>query len=492
MHITFHGAAGGVTGSKHLLDTGSARILLDCGMFQGPPEVQAKNRGFTFDPKSVDAVVLSHAHADHCGSLPLFVKRGFRGPIYATRPTRDVAEQILLDAAHIAEQDAEPAFTRKDIPAVVQRFVEVPYERRNGGWHDIGSGVRLKLYDAGHILGSAVPVLEVKTGKRPHCIAFSGDLGSPGMPLLYDPDVPTDPMDTVLIESTYGDRVHPSFGEAVARLAATVRAIAQRGGKLIIPAFSLGRTQLLVYLLHRLRLQNEIPRIPVYVDSPLATTITEIFERNKHEYDAHTWSDFPGPHDSPLAYPDLTYTRSQEDSQAINGKDSPLIIISASGMMTGGRVIHHLRHTITDPRNAILIVGYQAEGTTGRLLREGAKEVKLHDGIYPVRSQTARVQHRTMKGEADIRLAQSSRGSFARTSNGVYPVRAEVITFDEFSAHADQGQLLSWLGRFQGLRHAIVVHGEPTAADALRDRIARDHPTLRVDRPEEGETLTLS
>lgn len=455
MQITFHGAAGGVTGSKHLIDTGSARILLDCGMFQGPPEVQAKNSGFLFDPKSVDAVVLSHAHADHCGSLPLLVKRGFKGPIYATRPTRDVAEQILLDAAHIAEQDAdgEPPYTRRDIPAVVERFVEVPYERRNGGWHDIGTGVRLKFYDAGHILGSAVPVLEVAQPKRPHRIAFSGDLGSPGMPLLYDPDVPADPIDTVLVESTYGDRTHPSFGEAVARLAETVKAVATRRGKLIIPAFSLGRTQLLVYLLHKLRLQNEIPAIPVYVDSPLATTITEIFERHRNEYDAHTWSDFPGPQDSPLAYPNLTYTRGAEESQAINQHPGPLIVISASGMMTGGRVIHHLRHTITDPRNAILIVGYQADGTTGRSLRDGAKEVKLHDGVYPV--------------------------------------RAEVIAFDEFSAHADQGQLLAWLGQFHGLSHAIVVHGEPAAADALRDHIAAAHPDWRVDRPNEGETIEL-
>lgn len=273
------------------------------------------------------------------------------------------------------------------------------------------------------------------------------------MPLLYDPDVPADPIDTVLVESTYGDRTHPSFGEAIARLAETVKAVAQRKGKLIIPAFSLGRTQLLVYLLHKLRLQNEIPHLPVYVDSPLATTITEIFERHRNEYDAHTWSDFSGPQDSPLAYPDLTYTRGAEESQAINQRPGPLIVISASGMMTGGRVIHHLRHTITDPRNAILIVGYQADGTTGRALRDGAKEVKLHDGVYPV--------------------------------------RAEVITFDEFSAHADRDQILSWLGQFQGLRHAIVVHGEPTAADALRDHIARAHPDWRVDRPNEGDVIEL-
>ncbi|MBI4434343.1 MBL fold metallo-hydrolase [Candidatus Uhrbacteria bacterium] len=454
LRMTFHGAAGGVTGSKHLLDTGKIRILLDCGMFQGPPEAQAKNRDFAFDPKTVDAVVLSHAHADHSGQLPLLVKRGFRGPIYATRPTRDIAEQILLDAAHIAENDAigEPLFTRKDIPAVVERFVEVPYVRRNGGWHDIGTGVRLKFYDAGHILGSAVPVLEV-AGPRPHRIAFSGDLGAPGMPLLYDPDVPDDPIDTVLVESTYGDTVHPSFGEAVARFAATVRAVAQRKGKLIVPAFSLGRTQLLVYLLHKLRLAGEIPAIPVYVDSPLATTITEIFERHRREYDDHTWSDFSGPQDSPLAYPNLTYTRSGEESQAINRLHGPLIIISASGMMTGGRVVHHLRHTIVDPRNAILVVGYQAEGTTGRAILDGAKEVKLRDGMYPV--------------------------------------RAEVIAFDEFSAHADRDQLLSWLGQFQGLRHAIVVHGEVAAADALRDAIAAAHPDWRVDRPNEGDVIEL-
>lgn len=455
MQITCYGAAGGVTGSKHLVNTGKTRILLDCGMFQGPPEVQAKNRDFLFDPTSVDAVVLSHAHADHSGMLPLLVKRGFRGPIYATQPTRDIAEQILLDSAHIAEQDAvgEPLFTRKDIPAVIERFVEVTYARRRNGWHDIGAGVRLKLYDAGHILGSAVPVLEVDVGPRPHRIAFSGDLGAPGVPLLYDPEVPADPIDTVLVESTYGDTIHPSFGEAIARLAETVKAVAARNGKLIIPAFSLGRTQLLVYLLHKLRVAGEIPRIPVVVDSPLATRITEIFERHRQEYDANTWSDFSGPQNSPLAYPDLTYTRSAEESQAINRLPGPLIVISASGMMTGGRVVHHLRHTIVDPRNAILVVGYQAEGTTGRTILDGAKEVKLHDGVYPV--------------------------------------RAEVIAFDEFSAHADRDQILAWLGQFQGLRHAIVVHGEPAAADTLRDHITRAHPDWRVDRPNEGDVIEL-
>ncbi|MDO8599509.1 MAG: MBL fold metallo-hydrolase [bacterium] len=467
MQLTHYGAAGVVTGSKHLLDTGSMRILLDCGMFQGSAETEAKNHDFSFDPSTIDAVVLSHAHTDHAGQLPLLVKRGFRGPIYATTATREIAVHILRDAANIEVHEAEdrkrerigppetwaPRITPEDVGPTLQRFVDVPYARTNSGWHDLGKGVRLKCYDAGHILGSAIPVLEIDTPRGPFRLAYSGDLGSPGMPLLYDPDAPAEHIDAVLLESTYGDRTHESFGEATARLAATIRTVAQRHGKLLIPAFSLGRTQLLVYLLHKLSNANEIPRIPIVVDSPLATRITEVFTRHRDEFDRETASDFTAAGGEALEFSNLTYTQSIEESLAINRMSGPLAIISSSGMMSGGRIIDHLRHAIDDPKNAILIVGYQAAGTPGRALIDGAPTVELRGRQYSV--------------------------------------RAEVITFDAFSAHADQGQLTSWIEAIPGVHHAILVHGEPAAADALGAHLKQRHPEWRIDRPNEGETIEL-
>lgn len=468
MRLIHYGAAGGVTGSKHLLDTGSMRILLDCGMFQGSAESEEKNRSFPFDPASLDAVVLSHAHADHAGMLPLLVKRRFTGPIYATATTREIAAHIMRDSANIEVHEAAarkrdrvgppetwvPIITTKDIEPVLQQFVEVSYARANDGWHDLGKGVRLKCYDAGHILGSMIPVLDIRTPTGPYRLAYSGDLGAPGMPLLYDPDVPKEPVDTVIVETTYGDRTHESFGEAVSRLAAVFRTVAERGGKLLIPAFSLGRTQLLIYLLHKLSNANDIPRIPIIVDSPLATRITEVFTRHRDEFDRETASDFARDGHTPLDFPNLTYTQSIEESLAVHEMPGPLAIISSSGMMSGGRIIDHLRSAIGDVRNAILIVGYQAPGTPGRALVDGARDVELRG-------------HR-------------------------YAARAEVVTFDAFSAHADQGQLMAWLEHFTGVRHVVLVHGEPSAADALRTRLAERHPAWRIDRPDEGTTIELT
>ncbi|MDP3771081.1 MAG: MBL fold metallo-hydrolase [bacterium] len=467
LRMIHYGAAGGVTGSKHLLDTGSMRILLDCGIFQGSAEAEAKNRSFPFDPASLDAVVLSHAHADHAGMLPLLVKRGFTGPIYATAATREIAAHIMRDSANIEVHEAAarkrdrigppedwvPIITTKDVEPVLQQFVEVSYARDHDGWHDLGKGVRLKCYDAGHILGSAVPILEMQTPSGPFRLAYSGDLGAPGMPLLYDPDVPSESIDTVLVETTYGDRTHESFGEAVSRLAAVIRTVAERGGKLLIPAFSLGRTQLLIYLLHKLSNANEIPRIPIIVDSPLATRITEVFTRHRDEFDRETASDFARDGHTPLDFPNLTYTQSIEESLAVHEMRGPLAIISSSGMMSGGRIIDHLRSAIGDARNAVLIVGYQAPGTPGRALVDGARTVELRGRQYAI--------------------------------------RAEVFTFDAFSAHADQGQIMSWLEHIPGVRHVVLVHGEPAAADALRLLLAERHPAWRFDRPDEGDAVEL-
>ncbi|MCH8748298.1 MBL fold metallo-hydrolase [Patescibacteria group bacterium] len=469
MQLTFYGGAGRVTGSKHLLDTGEHRILFDCGTFQGLPDVRARNRQFPFDPKTIDHVILSHAHIDHCGMLPLLVKRGFTGKIFATAATADVANRMLEDAAGIEYSDAKyrrkhklgtpqeqaPLFTHRDIPAVMKHFETVPYVRESNEWHTITSGLQLKMYDAGHILGSAISVLQFTGQTSPGRIAYTGDLGAPGTPLLYDPQVPVEEITTLLLESTYSNRQHQPLAEATDRLATTINRVVKRQGKIIIPAFSLGRTQAIVYLLHNLTNQGKIPRLPIYVDSPLATDLTEIFRAHEDDYDSDTWLDFDQTKNHrPLAFQNLTYTRSVDDSKALNNQAGPFIVISASGMMTAGRVVHHLRHCISDPNNAIFITGYQAEGTLGRRLLEGVKKVELYGDWFAV--------------------------------------KAEIITFNEFSAHADRTQLESFLSQIKGLERLILVHGEPKPADEFRRQLANSHPNLTIMRPDEGDTIELS
>jgi metallo-beta-lactamase family protein len=466
MTITHFGAAHGVTGSKHLIDTGSSRVLLDCGMFQGDRDVHVKNRDIPFDVASLDAVVLSHAHLDHCGMLPVLVKAGWRGTIYASAATRDIAEQILLDAAGIAmdrarrakrhhrpHEETIPIYTPEDIPHVMQRFEPIPYARNKNRWHDIATNVRCKLYDAGHILGSSIVVLEITAGDMTHTIAFTGDIGAPGMPILHDPEVPTEHIDTAICEATYGDTIHPPFKSVRAELGTAIRRISERKGIIVIPAFSLGRTQRLIYLIHQLVDAGEIPEIPIAVDSPLSTSITDVFRAHRNDYDLESEQDFPGDHHVPLAFEQLHYVRSQDESRALNGKHGPRIIIASSGMMTNGRVIHHLRHTIQDPKNAIFITGYQAEGTTGRDIQNGASEVRLHGKPHTV--------------------------------------RAEVITFPHLSAHADQTQLTTWLEALNGLSRVILVHAEPDASTALHDHLAERHPKWNIDIPKENEKLSL-
>ena len=471
MHITHYGGAGGVTGSKHLLETDdNTRILFDCGTFQGLPDVRERNRAFPFAPEQVDHVVLSHAHIDHCGMLPLLVKRGFTGSIFATPATRDIAELMLKDSAGIEEQDAayrtkhtlgapdwrEPLFTRDDIPAVMERFVAVPYTRERDEWHAITDSIRLKFYDAGHILGSAVAVVACSGQAGTKTVAYTGDIGAPGTPLLYDPEVPAEPIDTILIESTYGGREHTPLAEAEQRLVETIKAVCDRQGKIIIPAFSLGRTQVLVYVLHKLTDEGKIPRFPIYVDSPLATNLTEVYMGHRQYYDDETWADFApqqGGQHVPLAFENLTYTRSKRESQALNRKLGPFAVISASGMMTAGRVVHHLRHSISDPKNAVFITGYQADGTLGRRLLEGAKRVELY-GDY-------------------------------------FTVKADIHIFNEFSAHVDQQQLTNYLEAVPGLKQVVLVHGEPKQADQFRARLSTQHPEWTVHRPDEGDTLDL-
>lgn len=464
--ITFYGGAGGVTGSKHLLEVSGQRLLLDCGTFQGLSDVRERNRSFPFPPDSIDHVILSHAHIDHCGMLPLLVKRGFTGSIFATAATRDVAVRMLEDAASVEEHDAawrashhvgspgdrEPLFTLADVPPAAAAFVEVPYVRESPEWYDVADGVRLKMYDAGHILGSAVSVIEFEGSKGAQRVAYTGDLGARQTPLLFDPQVPAEKITSVIAESTYGGREHTDIEAAIGRLASVIADVARRRGKIIVPAFSLGRTQVLVYILHRLTDEGKIPRIPIYVDSPLATDITDVFRRHQDDFDRETIEDFGRGH-TPLDFRNLIYTQSTEESKALNNTPGPFIVVAGSGMMTAGRVVHHLRHAISDRRNVILITGWQAAGTTGRRLLEGATRLELYGDLFDV--------------------------------------RAQIEVFNEFSAHADHKQLTEYLLSIPGLTQVVLVHGEPDQADVFRDALARRRPDWVVVRPNEGDSIDL-
>jgi len=467
MEVTFYGGVGGVTGAKHLITAGDKKILLDCGAFQGRRrETRLLNSQLPFNPNDLTAVIISHGHLDHVGSLPLLIKQGYRGKIFATAATRDVAAWILKDAAHIQQMDAdymnrhrlkgadlaEPLFTQKDIDQVIDRFVELPYVRLNRAWFTLLPNVRVKLYDAGHILGSAVIVLEISDGKTKQRIAYTGDLGRKDTPLLPDPEYIEDEVPTLLIESTYGNRRHASLSDAVTRLKEMVKRVYERGGKIIVPAFALGRTQELVYVLHQLTDRGELPRMPIYVDSPLATHLTEVFMRHPDTYDEATWQDFGKKGDLPLAFRNLTYIVSQDESKALNSKPGPFMVISASGMCEAGRILHHLINGISDKRNLILITGFQAQHTLGRRLVEGEKNVRIF-------------------GEK-------------------YSVNAEVEVLNEFSAHADAPALIDYAVKTPGLKRVFLVHGETEQAAALQANLQQSG-ALQVTLPARGESFTI-
>lgn len=467
MNIAFYGGAGAVTGSKHVVESGGQRLLLDCGTFQGLPDMRERNRALPFTPESIDAVVISHAHLDHIGMLPLLVKRGFTGKIFATPATRDVAQYMLQDAAGIEVQDAlyrakhhigapderVPLFTLDDIPPVMARFVGVPYARTQNQWQPVTDSMRIKFYDAGHILGSAITVVEGTEGGRATRIAYSGDVGPSGMPLLHDPEIPQEEISTLLLESTYGGREHKPLAEAIARLATTIQAVHARGGKMIVPSFSLGRTQVLIYVIHKLTDEGRIPRIPIFIDSPLATNVTAVYDRHRQDYDLESKTDFGVGSHPPLAFRNLTYIKAAEESKKLNIMPGPFMIIAGSGMMSGGRVVHHLRHTIADARNALFITGYQAEGTVGRHLVEGASLIELYGDRLPV--------------------------------------KAQICIFNEFSAHADGPQLLRYAQRVPGLKSVYLVHGETTQAQALQERMSQAQSDWQVERAQEGQLVTI-
>jgi metallo-beta-lactamase family protein len=442
--LTFLGAAQTVTGSKHLLRTSRATVLLDCGLVQGRRrESFERNRNLPLDVHDLDAVVLSHAHIDHSGALPLLCRNGYVGPVYATPATRDLAAPMLLDAAMIQDSDAryiarliargerdiepvEPLYGEADVMQVLGQMVGLPYHRP----HVVAPGVVVTYFDAGHVLGSAIVVVDIEDDGRSLRLAFTGDLGRHHLPILRDPEIPSG-VECLLTESTYGDRLHGPVERLGDDLAAVVVRTVERGGKVIIPSFALERAQEIIYELKVLRRQKRIPPVPVYVDSPLTVKLTDVFRLHPECYDQPA-RDLMRAADSPFEFPGLTYISDVEDSKRLAEDPQPAIIISASGMCEAGRILHHLRATIGDSRNTVVIVGYQAPHTLGRRLVERRNEVRIF-GVPRTR-------------------------------------RAEVVVLDGFSAHADQAGLLAFADAVRDhgpLRQVILVHGEPPAQDAL-------------------------
>jgi metallo-beta-lactamase family protein len=452
-----------VTGSRHLLTVGKRRVLLDCGLYQGQRDLSERiNRELPFDPASIDAVVLSHAHIDHSGNLPTLARLGYRGAIHSTAATADLCGIMLRDSAHIQLKDAEfvnkhprrrgpkvrePLYSADDAEAAIGLFHGHPYNQAV----PICEGVTVTFRDAGHILGSAILQLDLEEKGVKRRLVFTGDLGRPHLPILKDPEFVT-ACDALMIESTYGDRLHPPIGDVPEALASLLDRVRARGGKVLIPAFAVGRVQEIVWMLKGLIASGRIPRLPIYVDSPLAVDATEIFARHSECYDAETLEALR--HDGdPFGFGLIRYIHDVEESKKLNGQTGTWIIISPSGMCEAGRVLHHLRNNIEDPRVVILIVGFQAEDTLGRRLAEGRTTVRIF-------------------GE-----------EFTR--------QAEVSVMEGFSAHADRKELLAWAERIEERpRKTFVVHGGAEQSDSLASALReRNFGTVTV--PEVGQTELL-
>ena len=449
--LTFLGGVGTVTGSKYLVDTGEARILVDCGLFQGYKQLRLRNwKPLPIDPASIDAVVLTHAHIDHSGYLPVLVKNGFRGKIHCTEATFDLCAILLPDSAYLQEREAEranrygyskhkpalPLYEQQDVEKTLELFETAPFDVPA----NVAKGVSATFRLAGHILGAAIVELQTPTQK----IVFSGDLGRPNDPIMYDPATIRQ-ADYLLVESTYGNRQH---GERNAQdaLADIINRTAKRGGTVLIPSFAVGRAQTLLYHLHELKAAGRIPDLPVYLDSPMAIDATELF--CKHAY-CHKLSRTQSLNACHVA----KYVHDSEDSKALDYDQMPKIIIAASGMATGGRVLHHLKFYVPDARNSVLFAGFQAGGTRGAAMVAGIDRIKIH-GEY-------------------------------------HDVRAEVATLHMLSAHADADEIMQWLGGFESPpKETFIVHGEPDAADILRHRI-EEELGWSVVVPEHHETRNL-
>lgn len=442
--LQFLGGAGTVTGSKYLIRFAGRQVLLDCGLFQGLKKLRLRNwREPPFHPPDVDAVVLSHAHIDHSGYLPVMARRGFRGPVFCTPATQSLLGIMLPDSAHIQEEEAEyanrkrfskhhpakPLYTHTDVQQVLQLLNPQMY----GEYFGAADGIQAKFRRAGHILGSAIIELRIGKGK-PLTLVFSGDLGRWGRPMIRDPEL-TPHADVLLVESTYGDRTHPDNNPSD-KLTHVVNDAAERGGVLLIPAFAVGRTQELIWRLRTLEEAGLVPRLPVYIDSPMATDVTEIFCKHpeEHDLDMELLMDEKR---CPLCCKPYVFTRTKEESKALNRVSGPAIIIAASGMATAGRIVHHLKHRLPDKRTTVLLAGFQAAGTRGRALQQGAATLRMHG--------------------QDV------------------PVRAKVETLDGLSAHADRREILRWLRGFvEPPQQTYIVHGEAEAADVLQETIATE------------------
>jgi metallo-beta-lactamase family protein len=465
MKITFHGAARTVTGSQHLLQINGRRLLLDCGLYQGSrAESFKRNRNFPFDPARIDAVILSHAHIDHSGNLPHLIKKGYRGPIHTIDATAHLSNLMLMDSGHIHESDAEyvnrkrarrgepplePLYTTEDAAQVAQYFHPVIYDQV----FEVLPGVQARLVDAGHILGSAAVVLDIEEDGRRSRLWFSGDIGRRDLLLIRDPVLPKD-ADYLIMESTYGDKAHESPQSSYDELRQVVQKTIRRGGKVIVPAFAVGRAQELVHSLHLMMDQKEIPPIPVFIDSPLAVNISQVFRAHPECFDAETVEFLKNDaHRSILGEGLITYVRSVEQSKALNDDQRPMVVISASGMAETGRILHHLRNNIENPKNTVLIVSWQAPHTLGRRLAEQERKVMIF-------------------GEE-------------------YTRRAEVVTIAGYSAHGGQPFLVEYAqATRETVKGIFLVHGEEAPALALTGKL--EAAGLRnVRYPELHETVEV-
>lgn len=464
MKITFHGAAQEVTGSCTMVETEKIRFLIDCGMFQGGREAAGRNRApFAFDPRSIGFVLLTHAHIDHSGLLPKLWRDGFRGPIYTTSATAELLEIMLRDSASIQESDAErakrahnrdraaaePVYIMADAEAVLGQIHALNYDAPYGP-HDT---VRIRLRDAGHILGSAILEIWVREGSHERKLVFSGDLGQPGRPILRDPS-PIEDADILSVESTYGDRLHKSLADTLDEFVTVVNETLQvRKGNVIVPAFAVGRTQELIYYFHHLTRQGRFRHLNIFIDSPMAAAVTRVTRSNLALFDDEA-KKLAAWHAAGKGLPNLTFVGSVDESRALNTIRSGAVIIAGSGMCTAGRIKHHLLHNLGRRENAVLITGFQAQGTLGRRLVDGAEQVRIFG--------------------QDV------------------PVRASIHTLGGFSAHADQAALLDWLGAFKRApSRTFVMHGEPRASTALEREITR-RLGWSARTPEAGQAILVA
>ncbi|MFC1541240.1 MBL fold metallo-hydrolase RNA specificity domain-containing protein [Candidatus Latescibacterota bacterium] len=524
MKATFFGAVREVTGSSHLLTTEQNRILLDCGLFQGNRKRSAeKNKSFLFDPAQITNVLLSHAHIDHSGRIPLLCFDGFNGRIITTRPTHDACDFMLRDSGHIQESDAEylnykaarafvlkqesrrkknkrltnaeirnvkkmlkrdkwylnkgkileiieqnnlplvtPIYTQKDAEESLEQFESYPYKTPV----EIGNGIQCTFYDAGHILGSAITIIEMNENGKKMTVGFTGDLGRFSVPILRDPTLEFPPehrkLDLLIMESTYGNRFHEPVSNLGTSLADAINRTYERGGSVVIPSFAMERTQTLIYMLHELYNDGKLPSMPVYVDSPLATNLTQVFAEHPECYDYETHKAFLENGENPFSFKQLKYTHSVEESMALNREFTPHIVLSASGMCESGRILHHLRYRIHDKRNTILFVGYQAQNTLGRRIIELAQKYLESGGDYPV-------------------------VNFMRKA---YPIRAEVVQLDGFSGHADQSEIIRFLTKSNfEIKKIALVHGENESIETLAKKLEELKFSTFI--PKEGESLPI-